>query len=72
VPVITIALVRPLLVGWPHVALSIPLFAFMGYGILDLAYAAWRRSGKRTWWDRLSHTQVRYRPSRAASAGTVE
>ena len=71
VPVIALAVGRPLLVGWPRVVTSIPLFAFMIYGLVDLAYAAWRRVGKRTWWDRVSHTQVRYRPSRQSPGPLV-
>jgi hypothetical protein len=31
--------------------------------VIDLAFAVWRRPGKRTLWDVVSHTQVRYRIS---------
>jgi len=57
--------------GVLHLAFSIPMAAWCTLGFGDLAYAAWRRPGKRTWWDRVSHTQVRYRPSRQSPGPLV-
>ena len=39
--------------------------------VLALFLAAWRTPGKRTLWDRLSRTQVRYRASRRTSAALL-
>jgi Protein kinase domain/RDD family len=51
------------------VALAL-LASFTAFCIIDLAYATLRRAGKRTLWDVISHTQVRYRGTRSA-AGTL-
>ena len=53
--------------GMLHDAFAIPGTLWFVLCVGDLAYAVWRRPGKRTWWDRVSHTQVRYRPSRPAA-----
>jgi uncharacterized RDD family membrane protein YckC len=48
------------------VALAL-LAAYASFCIIDLAFATLRRAGKRTLWDLIAHTQVRYRPSGATS-----
>ncbi len=54
-----------------QVAFSIPLGLWIAFGFINVAYAAWRRPGKRTMWDRVSHTQVRYRATRAAAGALL-
>ena len=52
---------------------SIPLFAWMLLGFVDLGLSAWTRPGKRTLWDAVSGTQVRYRVARTtrSAAGSL-
>lgn len=49
----------------PDLLAGLWLLAWMG----NLAYASLRASGRRTWWDRLAHTMVRYRTTRRSLAG---
>jgi uncharacterized RDD family membrane protein YckC len=50
-----------------EIAAELILLAIVVLGVADLAVAAWRRPGKRTLWDRVSHTQLRYRATRSAT-----
>ncbi|HEX4451604.1 MAG TPA: protein kinase [Kofleriaceae bacterium] len=55
------------------IVLDVLLYSAMFYGFADLAVGSWRRAGKRTLWDVLSHTQVRYRAARRtrSTAGSL-
>ena len=44
------------------------VIVWMLAAIVNLAYASLRASGRRTWWDRVGHTMVRYRTTRRSLA----
>jgi hypothetical protein len=51
----------------PYNALGLASGVYTLLIFVNLLVAAWRGPGKRAMWDRLSHTQVRYRPTRRPS-----
>lgn len=55
---------------WPEV-IGIPFMGWLLFLFGSLAVAALRRPGKRALWDRLSHTQVRYRATRRSAAALL-
>jgi hypothetical protein len=71
IPASMLALVSNYVVAPVSVAFKIAMAAWCALGFIDLAYAAWRRPGKRTLWDRVSHTQVRYRATRAQAGALL-